>query len=183
LEEAVPVESETVFNFAVLTPSPQYEQPRRSWHLPAACSARSALEVSQVAGRNTTEEPSATSSLFRSRGLAEIGGVEAIAEASESEDESEHERTPLGAEPLSLDEEELAEPEAPLGFPLVTPSPAYHAEASARYASLRSGQQLPHPHGKVGFPAGVRFENFPCALQQSSFGFAHQPRSAAVGGA
>merc|ERR1712039_431950 len=118
----------------------------------------------------TSEKPGDTISLFRTLGLVEISGVEAIVEASESEeDESDCERTPImGAEPLSLAEDELVELEAPLGFPVMTPSPGYHAAASARYASLSSGgQQLPHPQEK-GFLAGVCFESFPGMLRPSS---------------
>lgn len=185
-DAAVPTEPEMSFNFAVVTPSPQYAQPLRSW-MPAACSTRSVPEVTRPSGREA--EPFEALSLFQTLGLVEMGGIEAIAEASESEAESsECERTPMCAEPLSLDDdedsdEEGVESKATLGFPLMTPSPAYHAATSARYASLRCGQQLPHPHGQAGFPAGAQFENFPCAMQQPCLSFSHQPRLAAVGGA
>jgi len=177
LQEALPSDSEMMFNFAVVTPSPQYEHPRRSW-MPAACSARSAPEMVQA-----SVEACDAISLFRSLGLEEISRVEAIAEVSESDSDSESERTPMCAEPLSLDDDTSIESEVPLGFPLMTPSPAYHAAASARYASLRSGQQFPHPPLQADFLAGAQFDNFPCALRQHGLSFGHQPRLAAVGGA
>jgi len=184
LEEAFPTEPEMTFNFAVVTPSPQYEQPPRSW-MPAACSTRIVPEVTRPSGREASCE---AISLFRTLGLVAMDGIEAIAEASESESESlECERTPMCAEPLSLDDddsdEEGAQSQAPLGFPLMTPSPAYHSAASARYASLRYGQQLPHPKGQAILSTGARFESFPCVLQQPILSTSHQPRLAAVGGA
>jgi len=189
LEDAIPTESEMRFPFAVVTPSPQYEQPLRSW-MPAACSTRGVPEVTRPSGWEASTEPCEPFGLFQTLGLVEMGGIEAIVEASESEAESsECERTPMCAEPLSLDDDDdseedgVAESLAPLGFPLMTPSPAYHSAASARYASLRCGQQLPHPHGQAGLLAGAQFENFHCALQQPRLSFSHQPRLAAVGGA
>jgi len=185
LEEAVPMESETGFNFAVVTPSPQYNHPQRSW-MPVACSTKSMPEAPQAAaGQSSSADTCNSLSLFRTLGLIEMGEIEAIAEASESEDDSESERTPMCAEPLSLDEDESeeSESEAPLGFPLMTPSPAYDAAASARYASLRSGRQFPLPQVPAGFSAGARFESFPCALKQPGLSFGLQPRLAAVGGA
>jgi len=188
LEDAAPIELEATFNFAVVTPSPQYEQPPRSW-MPALGSARSSMpEVLLATGKSTFAESRENISLLRTLGLVDMGAIKAIAEASDSEDDtSERGRTPMCMEPLSLecaDEGEPAESEAVVGFPLMTPSPAYHAAASARYAHLRSGQQLPHPLGQELALAGARFEqNSPCALQQPGMRCSQPPRRATVGGA
>jgi len=182
LEGAFRLDAETTSNFAVVTPSPQYAHPQRSW-MPVACSAGNMAEVPRATGWNEPAEACDTISLFRSLGLVEISTVEAITEACEGGDGSGCERTPMLAEPLSLDDDDVVESQALLGFPLMTPSPAYHEAASLRYASLRSGQQFRRPQGQADFPAEAQFENFPCALQQHGLSFDHQPRLAAVGGA
>merc|ERR1711972_1312082 len=68
LEEAVPAEPETMINFAVVTPSPQYEQPPRSW-MSATCSARSVPQVHGAVDQSAFTETCDTISLFRTLGL------------------------------------------------------------------------------------------------------------------
>jgi len=98
-------------------------------------------------------------SLFHTLGFPEMAGIDAIAEGqgSDSESEQSDRRVPLCAEPLALVESDQSEVEAWTPFPLMTPSPQYHAATYMRHASVgnvqRSSAASPltrHLHNRAG---------------------------------
>jgi len=156
--DAAPQDFGTSLAFVAVTPSPQYEAPRRSaaWCRSPGAGAVATRAPTAAAVHQCTAATVLPLALFAAVGMDELGGIDAIVEGSESDSESESERVPMGAEPLGFEEAQdvVTRPEGLQGCPLMTPSP----QTMCVPATLAASHRAPLARRWLGGVASVSFE-------------------------